>query len=424
MEPVIMPVLDMTMEQGVILRWLKRPGEPVRKGEPLFEVQTDKVNIEVESPADGVLLRILHPEGATVPVREVVAYIGAPGELPAGETEGAAAGPRAAGPVPGRVRATPSARRLARQLGIDLATVRGTGYGGAILAADVEAAARARAALGVPAAEEAAAVPVGAGEAGPAGQREAVAAAPAAPGRAPAAAPGAEPGVERVPVTGIRRAIAERMGASARVPQVTLFLRVPMGPLRELRRRLMPAIAEATGHSLSYTALFAYAVARTLPRFPELNAHFREREGEIWRFRAVHLGIATALPGGGLLVPVIRDADRLTLGELVRALAEVTGRAREGRLRPEDYAGATFTLSNLGMYGVEAFGALLDPPQVGILSVGAIVDASSGRPAEDAAHPQVTLGLTFDHRALDGAEAARYLQHLGEVLADPYRLFI
>lgn len=441
MQPVIMPVLDMTMERGIILRWLKRQGDQVRAGEPLFEVQTDKADIEVEAPADGVLARIVYPEGAEVPVREVVAYIAAPGEefdavpqvaspsetVPepsetSGSTVVAEAAPVPAAPSadPGstqrrRIRATPAARRRARELGIDLSRVVGTGRSGVIRVADVEAAA---------------AVTEGAS-----GQQRALTVdgrdVPPPPASRVASVVDSfntttigmdKDSIERVPVTGNRKAVAERMAESARIPQVTLYARADAVPLQEFRRRLGPAVTEATGHSLSYTAVLAFVVARTLPRFPYLNAHWRE--GEIWRFRSVHLGIAVALPGGGLVVPVIRDAEKRSLAELAQAVADITARAREGRLKSEEFRDGTFTISNLGMFGVESFNALLNPPQVGILSVGALTE----QPVEDAGHltlrPCITLGLTFDHRALDGADAAKYLQHLVQMLADPWRLLI
>ncbi|QBS36614.1 2-oxo acid dehydrogenase subunit E2 [Thermaerobacter sp. FW80] len=449
MEPVIMPVLDMTMERGIILRWLKKEGDPVRAGEPLFEVETDKADIEVEAPADGVLARIVHPEGAEVPVREIVAYIAAPGERydddrqnppqpkadvdpsarsdPAqgaaqGEVQGEAR--KGAPEVPSgaalgrnRIRATPAARRRARELGLDLARVPAGGRGGVIRLADVEAAAATMAATTK-------------GEPGPRGRQEGgrvdgVSPTPRDAEHGAFRPPAPEPeddGVERIPVTGNRKAVAERMVQSARIPQVTLFARADAEAIQDFRRRLEPAVAEATGQSLSYTALFAFAVARTLPRFPDLNAHWRD--GEIWRFRSVHLGIAVALPAGGLVVPVVRHADRRPLAELVKAVADVTSRAREGRLKPDEIGGGTFTLSNLGMFGVEAFNALLNPPQVGILSVGTFVKEPVGGREESSARTWLTLGLTFDHRALDGADAARYLRFLVETLSDPWRLLV
>ncbi|PZN11216.1 MAG: hypothetical protein DIU69_05910 [Bacillota bacterium] len=440
MQPVIMPVLDMTMERGIILRWLKRQGDQVRAGEPLFEVQTDKADIEVEAPVDGVLARIVYPEGAEVPVREVVAYIAAPGEefdavpqvaSPSGtasepsEAFGSAvaaepaplSAARSAGsgsPQQGRIRATPAARRRARELGIDLSRVAGTGRSGVIRVADVEAAAGVTSG----ASEEPHAQTVD-------GRHVASPPAPRVPSVVhPFNTTGGmnDDGLERVPVRGNRKAVAERMAESARIPQVTLYARANAVPIQDFRRQFGPAVTEATGHPLSYTAVLAFVVARTLPRFPYLNAHWRE--GEIWRFRSVHLGIAVALPEGGLVVPVIRDAEKRSLAELAQAVADVSARAREGRLRSDEFGGGTFTISNLGMFGVEYFNALLNPPQVGILSVGAITQ----QPVEDAGHltlrPCITLGLTFDHRAVDGADAAKYLRHLVEALEDPWRLLI
>ncbi len=405
---VRLPRLGQGMESGTIVKWLKAEGERVERGEPLYEVDTDKATQEVEADASGVLLRIAVAEGE-VPVGETVGLIGEPGEAfedaPAPEgADGAAAAPapaeRPAGteaaavappPAPvgaapdaeGRVKASPLARRIARERGIELRVLRGTGPEGRIVADDVEGAAAA-----------APAVPVS-GEVSP----------------APAPAPAPE--VERVPLTQVRRTIARRLDAAWQIPVFQLTVSVEMthaNALVERSRELDPEVR------VTVTDLLAKVCARALMRHRELNAAFAD-DGLV-RFPTANVGIAVAAPQG-LVVPVIPSVERLSLGEVAAARAALVGRAREGRLAPADLDGGTFTISNLGMYGVEQFTAVLNPPQAAILAVGATVERPVAREGEVVVAPMMTVTLTVDHRAVDGGPAAEFLQTVKTFLEDP-----
>lgn len=403
---VILPRLGQGMESGTIVRWLKAEGERVERGEPLYELDTDKVTQEVEAEASGVLLKILVREGE-VPVGRTVAYVGEEGEQvpseqvaaegdvpereeqpvraapaqPARAEAGVAAAAPPSGTNGGRVKASPLARRIARERGVDLAAIAGTGPEGRIVAEDVERAA---------ASPSPAAVPAGV--------------------PAPAAALGA---VERVELTSVRRTIARRLTEAWQVPVFQLQASAEMTRVNELVARLRERGEEPR---VTVTDVLTKVCASALMRHPEVNAQFVEEA--ILRFPTANVALAVAAPQG-LVVPVIRGAERLTLAEVATARAELVGRARAGKLRPEDLEGGTFTISNLGMYAVERFTAVLNPPQAAILAVGAIEERAVSVGGEIAVRPMVTLTATFDHRAVDGAPAAAFLQAVKEGLEEP-----
>jgi len=408
-----LPRLGQGMESGTIVKWLKSEGERVEKGEPLYELDTDKVTQEVEADASGVLLKIAVQEGE-VPVGRTVAVIGEEGETaevadekPSKE-DGAAASAekparapardeerergreasvqaeapsegdgrvRAAEPQ-GRIKASPLARRIARERGIDLAQLRGTGPEGRIVAEDVERA-----------------------EAAP----------------APAAGPPPPPGeVEVVPLTNVRKTIARRLTEAWTVPVFQLTVDVDMTRMLAVREQLVERAQE--GAKPTVTDLLTKVAAVALMRNRAVNTHFSD-EG-VRRFPTADIGLAVAAPQG-LVVPVIRRAESLSVLEIAQARADVVARARDNKLRREDLEGGTFTISNLGMFGVEQFIAVLNPPQAAILAVGATVDKPVARNGEIVVRPMLTLTLTCDHRAIDGADGATFLADLKAFLEEP-----
>ena len=413
------------MESGTIVKWLKGEGEPVKKREPLYELDTDKVTQEVEAEADGVLLKIVVDSGE-VEVGRTIAFIGSEGEdVPSGngaapaaaeaesdeaaveeqdeaQTEGASApgmddqrarGQEAAAasaeaataavadaPVrpDGRVKASPLARRLAREKGIDIATLSGSGPEGRIVAEDVE--------------------------------RGAVAAPKAAPA---AVAPAGE--VEEIELTSIRKTIARRLTEAWQAPVFQLTVSVDMTRSLELRERLVARLREGETKP-TVSDLLTKVAASALLRHPAVNAHFTG--DKILRFPAAHVGIAVAAPNG-LVVPVIRDADRKTIQEIAADRAALVGRARDGKLQRDDLADGTFTISNLGMFGIEQFVAVLNPPQAAILAVGATEQKPVVVDGEIVVRPLMSMTITCDHRAIDGADGAGFLRTVKELLEEP-----
>jgi pyruvate dehydrogenase E2 component (dihydrolipoamide acetyltransferase) len=363
---VIMPALGMAQETGKVLRWFKEDGAPVAKGEPLLEVETDKVTVEVEAPADGTLAGLTAAEGAEVPVGTVIALVLAEGEqlaavadplsVPAHVQVGQAGRPPAAAVVPAEPSASlrsrlasPKARRIAEAQGIDLATVAGSGPGGAVTAADLDG-----------------------GSASPA-----------------------------LAVGSVWRLMAERMTRAWEVPQFVLTRDVDA-------RRLLDRDRDS-----SVTDLLVEASARALAQHPRLIASWRE--GDLIAGEGVNVGVAVATTEA-LVVPVIQGADRLTLAEISARRRELVEAARAGALRPEDVQGGTFTISNLGMYGVDAFQAIVNTPQAAILAVGRIVERPVAFEGAIAARPVLTLTLSFDHRVVDGARGAEFLDTLASLI--------
>ncbi len=425
--PVIMPKFEMAQESGKVLRWLKQEGEAVTKGEAILEVETDKVAMEVEAPASGTLVGIRAGPGEVVPIGQPIAYILLPGEV----WEGAPGASPAASPA-GAPRATPVAERIAQAHGVDLSAVPGTGPGGRVTRADVEAFLAQRAAEGkVKAAPAARRLARELGVdlqqvkgTGPGGriQSEDVRRAAEAlrAGVSPEAleAP-ARPAIRRrVPLAGMRRIIAERMSRSVReAPQFTVSIDVEMGRAMAIVEDLAAWTEREGGPRVTLTALLVKACAWALRRHPALNATLEGEE--ILEWEDVNIGVAVAVPEG-LVVPVIPEADRRGVWEIARMLEEKVGRAREGRLRPEDVQGGTFTLSNLGMYGIDRFTAILNPPQAGILAVGRVAKRPVvGEGDEVVVRPVATLTLTADHRVIDGAQAAQFMETLRAVLERP-----
>lgn len=392
---VLLPQWGMGMNDGLVIKWLKQEGEAVTKGEPLVEIESSKVNAEVESPGDGTLARIVVPEGMTVDVGVRLAVVLADGEtadLP--EPMSASQAPQAAAPATapatappptaapptapgGRRQVTPIARRIARELGVDVDTVNGTGPGGRVTEGDVRAAA----------------------EAGP----------------APAAADGGPPVRQTVQLTGLRGAIARRMGESAAIPQVTLTTEVDITASSELMNQL---VRDWRSHRLrpQFQDLVLKAVARALTEHPRANSHMAD--GEVREIANVNLGFALAVPDG-LLVPVIREAEGKSLLEIAQHVREVAKRVREGNQTVEDLSWGTFTVTGLGSFGVDAFNPLLNPPEVGILGFGRIVQKPAVVDSEIVVRSTLWLSLTFDHRAWDGAPAGEFLHAVSSHLSDP-----
>jgi pyruvate dehydrogenase E2 component (dihydrolipoamide acetyltransferase) len=404
---VKLPRLGQGMESGTIVKWLKGEGDSVEKGEPLYELDTDKVTQEVEAEASGVLLKIAVPEGE-VPVGQTIAVIGEEGEeLPTvedvPEEEGSPGTAREADreegrqasadsseqateikePRPavqsngGRVKASPLARRIARERGIELSALSGTGPEGRIVAEDVE---RAEA---IPAVKPAVAAPIPTGE------------------------------VERRELTNIRRTIARRLTEAWQIPVFQLQVSADMTRVNGLLERLRQ---DESVPKTTVTDVLTKVCAAALMLHREVNAQFTEEA--IVLYPTANVGLAVAAPQG-LVVPVIHNAERLTLAEIATARADVVSRSRDGKLQREDLEEGTFTISNLGMFGVESFTAVLNPPQAAILAVGATVERAVPVDGELVVRPLVTLTATFDHRAVDGAPAAEFLQAVKERLEEP-----
>lgn len=400
-----MPMLDMTSEEMTIIRWLKKAGDQVRKGDPIVEVMTEKVNIEVEAPYDGVVTALLESEGTVVKVGKPIAVIAAPGEEPAAAAaQPVPEKPAMVGPGQNRiVRASPAVRRAARIKGVELAEVEGTGLGGRITVADVERhAARQGPAAPAPSAPA------------PAAPAQPAPALPAAEAARPAPQAEVGGGLQGEPLSPVRRTIAKRMSASWQAPHVGLRIDVDLSRAAEMRRRLADR-----GSAVGWNALISYAAVRTLSRHVRINATFQDDRLAI--HPAVHLGTAVDL-GDGLLVPVVRDAQALGLVDMARSLADVTERARQNRVSPAELTSGTFTISNLGGFGISEFNALINPPQVAILAVGAIGDRVVAVEGQVQIRPMVTFCLSIDHRVLDGADGARFLKGLKELLEEPYLL--
>jgi pyruvate dehydrogenase E2 component (dihydrolipoamide acetyltransferase) len=382
-------------------------------------IMTDKAAIEIEAPAGGILAGVNAKADDVIPVSQTIAYILQPGEkVPAVAQAALAAAASAASrpqvsesaapadvaatpqaePGLGKVRATPVARRMAAELGIDLAAVRGRGPQGRIHRVDVlEAAQKAQPAVA-----------------------EAISIAPVVP------LPSLQiplPDARRkgvVPLAGPRKIIAQRMAYSAVVaPHLTLSLSVDMSEAARLRSRVLAQIEQKTGQRLSFTAILLRALATILPRHPFLNASLAGEEIILWE--DVHLGVATSLEEY-LIVPVIRQAQEKNLEQIVVTLADLVERARAKRLTPSEMSGSTFTISNLGMFGIESFTAIINPPESAILAVGKIVDTYVKVEEEMALRPMMNLTISADHRIVDGAAAANFLVELKDTLENPYLL--
>ena len=403
---VKLPRLGQGMESGVLVKWLKSEGAPVEKGEPLYELDTDKVTQEVESPISGVLLKIVLPEGEAA-VGTTIAYVGEEGEqLPEATT-----GSKPAAPPPereperepepeavskpfapslaasldgtepdGRKKASPLARRLARERGLDLEGMTGSGPEGRIVADDVKRAAAATSAS------------------------------------APAISTGAAPGaVERVPLTNVRRTIARRLTEAWQAPAFQLTAAADMSEVLAMRVRLRER-AQSGEYYPSIADFLTKACAEALIRYPGVNALWLANAIEI--HHSVDIGIATATDRG-LIVPVLRACEQKSLSELALARRDLVSRTLEGTIALEELEGGTFTISNLGTFDVEQFIAVLNPPQVAIIAAGAVVEHAVARGGEVEVAPMLTLTLTCDHRAVDGSVAAEFLVAVKGFLEEP-----
>ena len=410
---VTLPRLGQGMESGTIVRWLKSEGDEVEKGDPLYELDTEKVTQEVEADASGVLLKILAQEGEEIEVGKAIAVIGEAGEEvaapeaesedatevaedegqeegePAPEREGERERGREEGPEGpsepeqrangGRLKASPLARRIAKERGIDLAQLRGTGPEGRIIAEDVEHA-------------------------------------QVAPAKAGAAARVTERGrVEIVKLNQMRKTIARRMTEAWEAPAFQIAMSADMTASIRLREALLERVGEG-GVRPTYSDILTKVVALALMRHRDMNAHFAG--DEVHLFPTANIGIAVAIPQG-LVVPVIHSCETKTIEEIAAARADIVERTRSGKLKSEDLENGTFTISNLGMYGVERFTAVLNPPQAGILAVGAIEEQAVVEDGELEIQPRMDLTLTVDHRSVDGATAAEFLRTVKAFLEEP-----
>jgi len=399
---IVMPALEMAQESGKLIAWRKKEGETIAKGEPLLEVETDKAVVEVESPADGILAGVKAHEGDVIPVGQTIAWIVQPGEKPPAEAadmvtgrrmEAKAATPAVAaraaaqpGPaVAGRI--SPKARRLAKEHGIDLANVRGSGGDGEILAEDVMALVASGGAQGsTPGAAKSA-------------QAEAYAAESLSP---------------------VARLMAERTTQSwTTAPHFFVTREVDARALGAAREKYSPVIERERGVRLSHTDLLIAAVARTLQKHPRLNASWTG--GGIRLNPEVNIGVAMAVDDG-VVTAVIPGANRKSLGEIAVLRRDLAERARAGKLRPSDISGATFTISNLGMYQVDAFTAIIVAPQAAILAVGRIADRVIAVDGQPAVRPMMNLTLSSDHRVVDGVRAALFLNDLISSIVEPEKL--
>jgi len=393
---VTLPRLGQGMEAGTIVRWLKSEGDRVEKGEALYELDTEKVTQEVEADASGVLLKILAQEGEEIEVGKRIAVIGEEGEAvsdaeapetareeetptateppeerasESGARDSAADG-RALDSATGRVKASPLARRIARERSIDLSSLTGTGPEGRVVAEDVERAA-------------------------------------AAPAYAPAGAAPLE--AEVVKLSSLRKTIARRLTEAWEAPAFQISMSADMTRALALRERLRE-------EKVTVTDVLTKLCAVALLRHREVNAHFSGDELRI--FPSAHIGLAVATERG-LVVPVLRECERKSLTQLASERGELVTRAREAKLRQDDIEGGTFTISNLGMYGVEQFTAVLNPPQAAILAVGAIEERPVVEAGELAVRPLMSMTLTCDHRAVDGAVASEFLGTVKALLEEP-----
>ncbi|HEX3159193.1 MAG TPA: dihydrolipoamide acetyltransferase family protein [Gemmatimonadaceae bacterium] len=445
---VVMEALSPTMEEGRLVKWVKNEGDTVATGDALAEVETDKAIMEIVARGDGVLRKHLLAEGTAAPVGQLIGVIGAPDEnidalvgsagggaaaaaappaaaaaapapaAPSGDGVAPAATPPAAAPpappagprtpIPhadapvseqaphaadtgGRLRTSPLARRLASERGVELDGVRGSGPGGRIVKRDIESAIAA-------------------------GPRAATVAEPAAAAR-PAPAPAREGDYADVTLTQIRKTIARRLSESIG-PIPTFYLTVELDLERAAEMRTAMA-AMGDEFKVSFNDIVLKAVATALAQHPEVNAHWLG--DRIREFNRVHLGMAVATDDG-LIVPVIFDADRKRLSEISREARELAKRARERKLKPEEFTGSTFSVSNLGMMGIEQFTAIINPPEVGILAIGAIEEKPVVSGGEVTVRRRLRLTMSCDHRAVDGAVGARFLQTLRRLIENPLML--
>ncbi len=416
---VHMEALSPTMEEGRLVKWTKHEGDAVKSGDTLAEVETDKAIMELVARADGQLIKVVVPEGSTVPVGNVVAWIGKPGEKVDGAREDKPAptptmSPRAAAPAPSpaqstpvtppaatRVKASPLAKRMAKDAGVDLKLVQGSGPGGRVVKRDVERAPAAQAAT-APAS-----------------------ATPRTADRAP------RTGVpyEDVPLTQIRKTIAKRLAASlGPVPHFFLTTEIDMERAAEAREALNKQLGEegggggsGGGGKISFNDIIIKAVALALVHHRACNAWFQEDHIRYWN--EVHIGMAVAIEDG-LITPVIRNADLKSLSEIGAEARDLAGKARNRRLKPEEYTGSTFSVSNLGMFDIDQFTAVINPPEAGIVAIGTIAPKAVPDGDRVSVRRRLRLTMSCDHRVIDGATGAAFLKTLKQMLENPLAMLL
>jgi pyruvate dehydrogenase E2 component (dihydrolipoamide acetyltransferase) len=406
---VVMPALEMAQETGKLVSWKKKAGEQVKKGEMLLEVETDKAVVEIEAAGDGILGGVTAKEGDVVPVGQTIAWLLKPGEQPpahvastqtgrkmdsAPAAAAAVAAPAAAEPVSAAgAKISPKARRLAREHGVDISKLRGSGPGGEILAEDI-----------MKSASSASVAP----------------ATPSATTARPTSPPSVAPSGPPEAVSSIGRIMAERTTQSwTSVPHFFVTREVDAGALNTTRERLIPVIEKSHGVKVTHTDLIVAAVSRALRQHPRMNGSWAN--DKIALNTDVNVALAMAVENA-VVTAVIRHSDTISLGDIAKQRKELAERARANRLQPADITGATFTISNLGMFSVDAFTAIIVPPQAGILAVGAIADRVVAVSGLLGVRPTMNLTLSSDHRVVDGARAAQFLHDVVLALAEPEKL--
>lgn len=391
---VIMPKMGQTMEKGKIVKWLKKEGEKVEKGEPLLEIETDKTTIEVEARGSGTLRRIVAQEGEEAPIATTIGYIAEEGEslpediskltppTPKATKEAELERPKARvtreAKAARRIRASPLAKRIAEEKGVDLTQIAGTGPGGRITKQDVLDYLT----------------------------------------RKPVEEPSLE--FQTVPMSSMRRAIASKMVESkTHVPHLYVSMEVDMTEAAKTRKKLIPTFETETGVRLSFTHLFVKAVAMALEEYPQLNSTFEGENIKLWK--DINIGIAVSLEDG-LIVPVLRRANTKNLKEIAVEASRLVARAREKRLREDEFYGGTFTISNMGRLDVESFIAIINVPETAILAVGRIADKPAVVDGQITVRKLMTATVSADHRAVDGVLAAKFLQRVKDLLESPLEL--
>ncbi len=405
---LVLPKLGLTMQEGKIVEWRKKEGEEVKKGDIIYALETEKVTFEVEAPESGFLGKIIAKEGDILPVGGLVGYLVQPGESLVGISEVATpinantsaiaaeqtpAGESGLDGQSERIKISPLARRIAEENNISPSSIKGTGPGGRITREDVLRAMEEGKSATVP-------VPT----------------VPTVP-----VEHAAKEEVEIVPLSPMRKTIAQRMTEGFRVPHFFFLMDVDAGELKQLREKLAPVIEGKTGIKLTLTDLLIKMVARALEDNPEVNSSYAD--GSVKKFSRIHIGVATSVEGG-LIVPVIRDANKRTLMQVCVARAEIVQKTRARKVLPEEITGSTFTITNVGTSGVDVSLSIINPPEAGILSVGAVKDKPVVKDGQVVVRPMITLGLSIDHRVLDGSSGAAFLASLKGYIENPLTMLL
>ncbi len=395
---VIMPKLGQTMEEGKIIKWLKKEGERVEKGEPLIEIETDKTILEVEARGSGVLRKILAREDDVVPVTKTIGYIAEEGEAILEEAAPAPTAPTPKATVTktpsmekpkaktARIKASPLAKKIAEEKGIDLSRVTGTGPGGRITKDDVLSHLASKAVT------------------------------------APTLAPTPVEELEAIPMSGMRKAIARKMVYSkTNIPHFYVSTEVDMTEAAKMRQNLIPDIEAKTGVRLSFTHILIRSVAMALKEFPQINAIYDNENIKL--VKDINVGIAVGLEEG-LIVPVLKGADKMDLIKISSEASRLVAKAKEKRLREDEFVGGTFTISNMGAFDVDSFIAIINPPETAILAVGRTKEKPAVVEGTIEVRKMMTITLSADHRIVDGVLAARFLQRIKAILETPYNLLL